>query len=57
MRYAQINSAGICEGILNTPNAIDAAHMILLPEGSKATLFWSYDGTTWTAPQPEPEQE
>lgn len=52
MKYAQINSAGSCEGILNTPNAIDAAHMILLPEGSEVTHLWTYDGATWTAPPP-----
>jgi hypothetical protein len=55
MRYAQINTDGTCEGILDTPNAIDAAHMILLPEGSEVTYFWTYDGETWTAPEPAPE--
>jgi len=55
MRYAQINTDGTCEGILDTPNAIDAAHMILLPEGSEVTYFWTYDGQTWTAPEPVPE--
>jgi hypothetical protein len=55
MRYAQINTDGTCVGMLDTPNAIDAAHMILLPEGSEVTHFWTYDGQTWIAPEPTPE--
>jgi hypothetical protein len=55
MRYAQINTDGTCVGMLDTPNAIDAAHMILLPEGSEVTHFWTYDGQTWTAPEPVAE--
>ena len=54
MRYAQINTDGTCVGMLDTPNAIDAAHMILLPEGSEVTHFWTYDGTDWTPPPPPP---
>ena len=55
MRYAQINTDGTCVGILDTPNVINAAHMIFLPEDSEVTHFWTYDGETWAPPKPVAE--
>ena len=54
MRYAQITN-GVCEGLLNTPNPIDAPHMISLPDESPVNIGWTYDGTNWSEPELVPE--
>lgn len=55
MRYAQITSNGVCEGLLETPNEITADHMILLADDSNVSIGWTYDGTNWSAPVSVPE--
>lgn len=44
--YAQIDAGGICVGLLETPGAIEAAHMIPIAKGA-AKLRQKWDGAAW----------
>jgi hypothetical protein len=55
MRYAQIDAGGVCVGVLDTPNAITADHMILLANGSAAGIGYRFVNGAWLDPVVPPE--
>ena len=52
MRYAQINNAGACIGLLDTPKAISDAKMILIGDGESVAIGDVYESGAWTTPTP-----
>jgi hypothetical protein len=62
MRYATINNDGLVVGIIvwdgkaeYTP--ADGLTLVKVPDGVRAGPGWTYDGTNWIAPPPEPDIE
>ena len=62
MKYAQINADGLVVNAIvwdgqteYTP--ADGLTVVAVPDGVGAGPGWTYDGTNWIAPPPEPKEE
>jgi hypothetical protein len=62
MRHALVNADGLVVNVIvwggeTEYNAPDGLTVVAVPDGVGAGPGWTYDGTDWIEPPPEPDME